>query len=54
MKYQPMDMKMVLIKFNEALIAGRSEMDMVKRLHCYMVTSVQAVKRFNIVTFVTV
>ena len=38
MKYQPMDMKMVLIKFNEALIAGRSEMDMVKRLHGYIGT----------------
>jgi hypothetical protein len=27
MKYQPIEMKIVLIKFREALIAGRSEID---------------------------
>jgi len=27
MKYQPMEIKIVLIKFREALIAGRSEIE---------------------------
>jgi len=27
MKYQPVEMKIVLIKFRDALIAGRSEID---------------------------
>jgi len=27
MKYQPIEMKTVLVKFREALIAGRSEID---------------------------
>jgi hypothetical protein len=51
MKYQPVEMNTVLIKLNEALRAGRSEMDTIEKLNGYTVTSRQATKRFNIVTF---
>ena len=50
---QPAEIKIVLSALSEALIAGKSEMDIVTtvtRLHCY---NGATGKRFNIVTFVT-
>jgi len=44
MKYQPIEMKMVLTRLSDAFKAGKLEVDMVRRLHCYTVTSGQAKK----------
>ena len=49
---QPAEMKTVLSRLSEALIAGRSEMDIVK--NCYIGYKGSRVKRFNIVTLVTI
>ena len=56
MKYHPIEMKIVLAKLSDALKAGKSEMDMVKKvtsLHGYISRGGETIKIVTFVTLVT-